>query len=61
MIRAALLALSAFTLSGCLDWQSTYDGSARSECGALTSPDERRACNDAVERNAREKRAEQRS
>jgi hypothetical protein len=61
MTRLAFLALAAFALSGCIDWQSGYDHSARTDCGALTSPDERRACLDAVEKNASEKRAERRS
>lgn len=66
MTRLAFLALSALGLSalglsGCVNWQSGYDHSARTECGALTSPDERRACLDAVERNASEKRAGRRS
>jgi hypothetical protein len=61
VIRPALLALAALNLSGCINWQGGYDQAARTECGRLANPDERRACLDAVERNASERRAERRS
>ncbi|MDP3740406.1 MAG: hypothetical protein Q8R02_23670 [Hyphomonadaceae bacterium] len=61
MPRLALIAFAALALSGCINWQGGYDQAARNECGRLASPDERRACLDAVERNASEKRADRRT
>ncbi|CAN0484789.1 unnamed protein product [Phaeothamnion confervicola] len=61
MTRLAFLAFAAAMLSGCINWQGGYDHSARQECGNLTGPDERRACLDAVEKNASEKRADRRA
>jgi hypothetical protein len=52
------LALGA--LSGCLNWQESYNVAARADCMKLSDDSDRRACLNAVERNASEKRKEQR-
>lgn len=60
MIRPALLGLAVLGLAGCLNWQASYDNAARGDCRDYLDADERRACLDRVEQNARERRAEQR-
>ena len=61
MIRAMLIAISALALSGCLNWQEGYNSLARADCRKLPDDSDRRACLNSVERNASEKRAQQRS
>ena len=61
MIRFALPAFGLLALSGCLNFQETYNSAARSECREVVNTDDRRSCLDSVERNASEKRAEERS
>ena len=47
-------------LSGCLNWQASYDEAARSQCRTLPDASERRACLDRASDNSREQRAHQR-
>jgi hypothetical protein len=61
MMRIAIPVFSLLALSGCFNFQETYNNAARSDCRDAVNADERRACLDSVERNASEKRAEQRS
>jgi hypothetical protein len=62
MIRTGLVVIAALAaLAGCINWQESYNSAARDECRKAISSDDRRACLDSVERNASEKRAEQRS
>jgi hypothetical protein len=44
-------------LSGCLNWQATYDELARNQCRALPGASDRSACLDHAADNARQKRA----
>ena len=60
MTRAILLMLAVGALSGCLNWQESYNVAARADCMKLPDIGERQACLDAAERNASQKRAEQR-
>lgn len=60
MIRATLLAVCALALSGCFNWQESYNSLARADCSRIIDDGDRRACQHSVERNASEKRAEQR-
>jgi hypothetical protein len=55
-VLATLLALCA--LSGCLNWQESYNVAARADCMKLPDMSDRQACLNAVERNASEKRRE---
>jgi len=48
-------------LAGCINWQATYDNIARRECDDVISAEDRQACIAKAERNASERRAEQRS
>ena len=60
---AALLGLAlgpALGLSGCVNWQGSYDEAARNQCRASPDAAERRACLDRVSDNSREKRADHR-
>jgi hypothetical protein len=59
LIALAFAGLAAST-SGCLNWQESYNVAARADCMKLPDVGERQACLNAVERNASEKRAEQR-
>jgi len=59
-MRAILVAGVALALSGCLNWQESYNVAARADCMKLPDVSERQACLNAVERNASEKRAEKR-
>jgi hypothetical protein len=61
MIRLSLLALTCFTLAGCLNWQGTYDSAARSDCREIINPEARQDCLTDVQRNASERNAERRS
>lgn len=56
--RMGLLVLPAMAaLSGCLNWQATYDELARNQCRALPGASDRSACLDHAADNARQKRA----
>ncbi len=60
-MRFALLApAAAIALSGCINWQGSYDYAARTECGKIIESGDRQACYDSVEKNSRERRAEER-
>jgi hypothetical protein len=62
LLRTCLLAPPALaTLTGCLNWQASYDELARNHCRALPDASDRSACLDQVEANARQKRADRRS
>jgi len=61
MIRLTAASIALLCLSGCINWQAAYDGAARSDCDQLISAEARQACLRQVERNASERRAEQRS
>jgi hypothetical protein len=56
-----LSALALLGLSGCMNWQATYDNAARSDCRERIDSAERRACLDRVEENSRQHRADQRN
>ena len=60
-MRTTLIFMLALMGSGCINWQGSYDYSARKECGALVSAYERRACLDAVEHNASSRRVDRRA
>lgn len=60
-LHAALLLPAAMALSGCINWQGTYDSAARAECRDVIDQDDRRACFDRVDENASQRRAEKRS
>ena len=60
-VLAILVSGLAFgALSGCLNWQESYNVAARGDCIKLPDVNERQACLNAVERNASDKRKEQR-
>ena len=59
LITATALGLTIF-MSGCLNWQESYNRLARADCTKLIDDRERQECLTAVERNASEKRKEQR-
>ncbi len=61
MIRLAVASIALLCLSGCINWQAAYDSAARSNCDDVISAEDRQACLTQVERNASERRAEQRS
>ena len=61
MIRLAAMSTALLCLAGCIDWQATYDNIARRECDDVISAEDRQACIAKAERNASERRAEQRS
>jgi hypothetical protein len=48
----------ALALTGCLDWQGTYDESARSQCRSLPNTSDRQACMASVARNSTQKRGD---
>jgi hypothetical protein len=58
--RAVAILLALCALSGCLNWQESYNVAARADCMKLPDVSERQACLNAVERNASEKRKAQR-
>ena len=60
MKRLAILTLPVL-LSGCLNWQGTYDSAARAECQRLVDAAERQACLNRVIENSRDRTAEQRT
>ena len=60
MTRASLIAIASLALSGCLNWQESYNTLARADCMKLPDMSERQACLNAVERNASEKRQRER-
>lgn len=61
MIRLATASIALLCLSACINWQAAYDSAARSDCDQVISAEDRQACLTQVERNASERRAEQRS
>ena len=61
MIRLAAASIALLCLSGCINWQAAYDSAARNDCTDVVSAEDRQACLTQVERNASERRAEQRS
>jgi hypothetical protein len=61
MTRLAATAIAVLCLSSCINWQAAYDSAARSDCDHVISAEARQACLSQVERNASERRAEQRS
>lgn len=56
-MRVAPALLLALLLAGCVNWQSGYDNAAWNACMRNPDDGQRRACLDAAEANAREKRA----
>ena len=61
MIRLTLAAIACLAVSGCLNWQGTYDSAARRNCNELLDASERLDCLNAVQHNASERNAERRS
>ena len=55
MIRFTFAALTCLAMSGCLNWQATYDDAARRDCNGLIEDNARRDCLAAVAQNASEK------
>jgi hypothetical protein len=58
---AGLAILSALLgLTGCLNWQGTYDEAARGECRALPNTSDRQSCMERAADNSRERRTDRR-
>lgn len=61
MRLALVLASTTTLLSGCLNWQGTYDSAARAECQRIVDATERQACLSAVVDNSWKRNAERRN
>lgn len=61
MKRLFAVCVACAGLSGCINWQGTYDSAARRECREVVAAEARQECLSHVERNSAERRAEQRS
>jgi hypothetical protein len=63
MKRVVVLAALALPvlLSGCLNWQGTYDNAARAECQRIIDSTERQACLNRVVENSHQRAAENRA
>ncbi len=61
MIRLTLAAIACLAVSGCFNWQGTYDSAARRNCNELIDARERLDCLNSVQRNAGERNADRRS
>ncbi|OYW43484.1 MAG: hypothetical protein B7Z38_01365 [Rhodobacterales bacterium 12-64-8] len=60
-IRLFAVSAACITLCGCINWQAAYDSAARRDCNDVIAADARQECLAQVERNASERRAEQRT
>ena len=60
-LRMIAFCAACISLSGCINWQAAYDSAARRDCNDVIAADARQECLAQVERNASERRAEQRT
>ncbi len=59
--RWMVLAVLVGSLGGCLNWQGSYDETARRQCRERINYEDRRACLERVDENSWQKRAERRT